>query len=198
MLTTMKTNISLCGLLLAGSLSASAALYEYDSGAISQAIPDYNYLGTGDALTYSLSGAQTEITALTLTFMLQGGVSTDLSGYLRLGNTINSPSYDLTTLIQSQPLSGTPTSYDINFSTGGFQTAFNGANPNNTWTLFFADTVNGDQTTVTGWTLDITAVPEPTNIALVVLGCLAVGAGGLRQWRMRSGRLGSTGRFGKV
>jgi hypothetical protein len=44
--------------------------------------------------------------------------------------------------------------------------AFNGLDPNGTWTLFFADLSAGDQSTLVNWSLDITMVPEPVNVAL--------------------------------
>lgn len=69
---------------------------------------------------------------------------------------------------------------------GGSLASFNGLNPNGTWTLFLADLSGGDVSTVLSWGLDITPVPEPTAVALVVFGCLAGGAGGLRLWRKRS------------
>jgi hypothetical protein len=39
-------------------------------------------------------------------------------------------------------------------------------NPNGTWTLFIADLSGGEQSTLVSWSLDITAVPEPVNVAL--------------------------------
>ena len=56
---------------------------------------------------------------------------------------------------------------------------FTGLNPNGDWTLFLADQGAGDTATLTGWTLSITAVPEP-SVAL----CLAL-AGGLLLRRRR-------------
>jgi hypothetical protein len=47
---------------------------------------------------------------------------------------------------------------------------FNGMNPNGDWTLFLADQGAGDEATLTGWTLSLTAVPEP---AVPLLGGLA-------------------------
>jgi hypothetical protein len=115
---------------------------------------------------------------------LQGGFSADLSGYLRLGNTLGSPSYSLTSLIQSQSLNpNTPTTYTIDFTTSGFQTTFNGQNPNNAWTLFFADTDPGGQTTLNSWSLNITAVPEPVNVALGIFGLGLTGAAAVRFYR---------------
>lgn len=158
----------------------------YPSGNLPGAvIPDNNTTGTGDSLTYIFSQVDSIITDLALTFALQGGYSGDLSGYLRLGNAVNSPIYNLTTLIRASSLSGgSPTTYSIDFNTAtygsGFQSAFNGQNPNNTWTLFFADTRAGDQTTLNGWSLNITAVPEPVNVALGVFGGLFAAAGLVR------------------
>jgi hypothetical protein len=68
---------------------------------------------------------------------------------------------------------------DPNSAPGAFDSAsrvtfagYNGMNPNGTWTLFFADMSAGAQSTVESWELDITAVPEPANIALGVFGGL--------------------------
>ena len=45
-----------------------------------------------------------------------------------------------------------------------------GVDPYGSWTLFFADRAAVSTATLTGWTLEITAVPEPVNLAL---GCFA-------------------------
>ena len=187
----MKTKICILSLLLAASFPAWANLYQ--SGNLpGTVIPDNNLIGTGNTLTYTPSpvidpggNGIVYITALTLNFSLQGGASSDLSGYLRLGNGSSSPSYDLTDLIRGATLNaGSGTPYSIDFTTSAFQSTFNGLNPNNTWTLFFADTVNGDQTTVNGWSLDITAVPEPVNVALGLFVAMLLALAGLRwAWR---------------
>src|ERR1035438_6210831 len=44
--------------------------------------------------------------------------------------------------------------------------SYNGMNPNGTWTLFIADLSAGGQSQLVSWELDITAVPEPVNVAL--------------------------------
>jgi subtilisin-like proprotein convertase family protein len=44
--------------------------------------------------------------------------------------------------------------------------SYNGMNPNGTWTLFIADLSAGGQSELLSWELDITAVPEPVNVAL--------------------------------
>jgi subtilisin-like proprotein convertase family protein len=50
--------------------------------------------------------------------------------------------------------------------------SLNHANPNGAWTLFFADAASGEQSTLNGWSLQITAVPEPINQAMMVFGVL--------------------------
>ena len=183
----MKTKICILNLMLAFSLPAWASLYSYgtlNSDPAIGAIPDNNTIGLTENFTASESGSS--ISALTLTVVLQGGASTDLSGYLRLGNTGGSPSYDLTSLIQGTPEAPGGTTYSIDFTTPGFSTAFNGQNPNDMWTLFFADTVPGETTTLNGWSLDITAVPEPVNMALVCMGALFGGSVLIRRWAWRA------------
>jgi len=58
-------------------------------------------------------------------------------------------------------------------ATGGsltFGSQFGGANPEGTWTLFFADLSSGGNATLDSWSLAITAVPEPVNVALGIFG----------------------------
>jgi len=47
-----------------------------------------------------------------------------------------------------------------------FGGAYQYLNPNGTWALFIADLSAGSQSTLVSWSLDITAVPEPVNLAL--------------------------------
>jgi len=180
-----KTRLCLLSLTLLVSHPAWASLYGYGTltpggGAAIGAVPDNNTVGLTESFMASESGLS--ISALTLTMVLQGGASSDLSAYLRLGNTTGSPSYNLSSLIQGTPEAPGGTTYTVNFTTTGFQSTFNGQNPNDTWTLFFADTVSGDTTTLNGWSLDITAVPEPINVALGIFGVVLVGAGVIRQY----------------
>ena len=67
-----------------------------------------------------------------------------------------------------------------------FLGAFNGLDANGNWTLFIADLSGGDQSTLVSWQLDITAVPEPTTIALGIFGGVLALGGGLRAWRRRA------------
>jgi hypothetical protein len=72
---------------------------------------------------------------------------------------------------QINPLSS-PSSFNAN-GTFTLDGSFAGVNPNGTWTLFFADLASGGGTNVLqGWSLDISAVPEPVNVALAIFGAL--------------------------
>ena len=52
-------------------------------------------------------------------------------------------------------------------SSGNPGTGFNGLNPNSTWSLVLWDnSTSGIENGLVGWSLDITAVPEPVNVAL--------------------------------
>lgn len=164
----MNMKYGIAVLVLATGLSAQAALYYSDS--TPGTIADNSTIGL--SLSTSFSGGGTEITGLTLTFNLSGGFGSDLQGYLRLGNLENSPYYSLNSFLTGLgTLPTTSTTYTLNFdNTPGLGTTFGTLNPNNSWTLFFADPSAGGTTTFGGWSLDITAVPEPTNVALGVFG----------------------------
>jgi subtilisin-like proprotein convertase family protein len=54
---------------------------------------------------------------------------------------------------------------------------FNGTNPNGSWTLFIADRAGGDISTLNGYSVSVTAVPEPAQTGLavaVLLGLTAI------------------------
>lgn len=61
---------------------------------------------------------------------------------------------------------------------------FNGYDPNGGWTIFFGDVVSGQQATLKGWSLELTPVPEPVNVALGLFG-VAFGCVGVRRRRLR-------------
>ena len=89
----MKTKLFPLGVLLALSLSAHGALYTFDAPG-DGVIPDNSFIGLSDA--HTLSGLPNSITTVMLRFTLAEGFGTDLNGYLRLGNLVSSPAYDLT------------------------------------------------------------------------------------------------------
>ena len=49
------------------------------------------------------------------------------------------------------------------------------ADPNGSWTLFFADMAGVNTSTLNSWSLDITTVPEPVGVALGLFGVLFAG-----------------------
>jgi hypothetical protein len=67
------------------------------------------------------------------------------------------------------------------YNAAGTLVNFNGSVADGTWTLFFADMSSGGGTsTLDSWSLDITAVPEPVNVALGIFGGLLGGLGLVR------------------
>lgn len=66
-----------------------------------------------------------------------------------------------------------------------FLSSFNNLDANGTWTLFFADLSGGDQSTLLSWSLEITAVPEPANVALGIFGGMFAMVACVRNERLR-------------
>jgi subtilisin-like proprotein convertase family protein len=66
-----------------------------------------------------------------------------------------------------------------------FLSTFNNLDPNGSWTLFVADLSSGEISTVGEWGLDITAVPEPTSIALGIFGVGLLAFSGARALRKK-------------
>ena len=60
-----------------------------------------------------------------------------------------------------------------------------GVDPNGSWTLFFADGAAVSTATLTGWSLEITAVPEPVNVALGGFAGVFLVVALVRSWRRR-------------
>jgi hypothetical protein len=106
-------------------------------------------------------------------------------------------SVNIHTLTGSSAVSGTyrpdgnnisPLGSASSFSSGGgtetLDATFGNMSPNGTWTLYFADVVaGGGNETLSGWNMDITAVPEPVNVALVIFGGGMVAGSVLRRHR---------------
>jgi len=68
--------------------------------------------------------------------------------------------------------------------------SYTGGDPTGGWTLFFSDMspggdIDGGDSTVVSWSLDITAVPEPINVALGVFGGLFLIVGVCRSERVK-------------
>lgn len=67
---------------------------------------------------------------------------------------------------------------------GTLNTSFDGSGVNGDWTLFLSDMSTGDISQITGWSLTITAVPEPTTWAMIIFGT-AFGGWHLNRWRTK-------------
>ncbi len=167
---------------------------------LNQAIPDGNPSGITSSL--NISGAGSSLSDITVTLNVSGGYNGDLYAYLSYNGTLvtllnrvgtgsgsaiqnafgfSTAGFNNVTLGDAatggsihnvqNPGSLPAVSYTPD---GGSLASFNGANPNGTWTLFFADLSAGNSSTLNGWSLDITAVPEPVNVALAIFGGLLV------------------------
>ena len=190
-------------MLLAASVVSPVLAGTYSSGnvngsgtSLSTVIPDGNVNGISFGLNVSGEGAT--LTAVTVTLNLAGGYNGDLYAYLaydgtlvtllnRVGTGLGGPiqqvfgfstsGFNNVTLGASgSDIHGVqnPTSGGSYTPDGGSLASFAGLNPNGTWTLFFADLSGGNVSTLNGWSLDITAVPEPANVALGIFGVLLV------------------------
>jgi hypothetical protein len=147
------------------SLSAHAALYPFDysdSGPIPQT-------GVAFSAEHGITGIASSISSieLVLTFynnLSLSGNSSGIQGLLTLGTASDSPYVSFYPTATSS--SGTERIYDVTFS-GSPGTGFNGLNPNSIWSLALWDnSTSGIENGLVGWTLDVTAVPEPVNVAL--------------------------------
>ena len=186
----------LIGLLLLGSLVAGRAGIFYqgtaisggtDMGAIQNAtIADAYPFAIGNTMTLSSLG--TAFSSLTVTLNITGGNNSGLYIYLVAPNLstvvlMNQPGVSpgnfgatgagmnitlqdgasdhgsIQSETSSSSLSG---SYNASVNLSGLT-----GTPNGAWTLYFADTISGGgPATLNGWSLDITPVPEPVNVAL--------------------------------
>ena len=171
-----------------------------DNANINLAIPDGNPTGVTSGIT--TSGLGLVFSGVTITINVSGGFNGDLYAYLsygghssvllnRIGQTGGNPFGSATAGFTSFTFSDTGTAgiHSITGTagsplTGTYQpdganlnTSFTG-NPNGKWTLYFADMATGggnSSPTLVNWSLDITAVPEPINVALGVFGVVFAG-----------------------
>lgn len=205
----MKTKLSIAsvaaGLLVAGGLTAEASLPFTEVGSSSdytatfsgsQVIPDNDYSGVAYLMNFGAVGLN--ISDVSVTLNISGGYNGDLYAYLSDGSTlvqllnpnpaVSTSGFDNVTLSEtgasiptggSGPLTG-------NYIAYGNLSSFNGADPNGNWTLFLADLSAGDTSTLTGFTVDITAVPEPTSVGLILFGCGFVVAEFARRCRKKT------------
>lgn len=169
--------------LMALAFSARASLYPTGS------IPDGNPNGVAFTGTYDQATVGFTVSSLTISLNISGGYNGDLYAYLVAPNgalvvLLNQPGVavngfgasgagmnitfqdvgaangNIENVTSGSVLSG---SYNAAESLSGF----NGSLADGTWTLFFADMASGGGTsTLNSWSLGVTAVPEPVNVAL--------------------------------
>ena len=204
-MTTMKTQ-ALIGLLavLLGAGVARGALYTEAFSGINLTIPDGNPVGISLGETVSDIPGGNTVSGLTVDLSVSGGYNGNLYAYLVAPNgtlvmLLNQPGVAISnpfgyagsglnvTLsdtaagsIQTTP--ETPGSvFSGTFQAAGTLGVVSGSAADGTWTLFFADEVaGGGQATLNGWSLNITAVPEPANMAMIIFGVGFIGVGIVR------------------
>ncbi len=196
--------VTLSALLQSQAALYSAGDVSGNSGtALNLAIPDANPSGISSSI--NVSGSGSSLSALTVTLNISDGYNGDLYAYLSCngtlvtllnrvgtgsGNPIQSAFGYSTAGFNNVTLDNAATGGSIHnvqnpgslptvsfTPDGGSLASFNGVDPNGMWTLFFADLSSGNTSTLNGWSLDITAVPEPVNVALVIFGVGFIGVG---------------------
>ena len=176
----IKKALIVMALLLSG-VWAKATLYPVGI------IPDGSPVGVVFSGSVSGQPAGSVVSGLTVDLTITGGYNGDLYAYLIAPNgtlvvLMDQPGVAVNgfgaygsgmsitlsdaggTSIQSETsgsvLSGT-------YQAAGSLSAFNGSQANGNWTLFFADlSSGGGQATLTGWSLNLTVVPEPVELGL--------------------------------
>lgn len=207
----MKTPILICLLALALRAGvARATLYTETFSGLNTAIPTGNPAGVSVAESVSGIPSGSVVGGLTVDLTVSGGYNGDLYAYLvapngtlvmllnRPGVTGGNPfgyggsGLDVTLSdTAAGSIQTTPETAGAVFS-GTYQAAgtlgnINGSAADGTWTLFFADeSAGGSQAMLTGWSLDITAVPEPVNVAMAIFGLACMVVGCVRSYHVSS------------
>jgi hypothetical protein len=154
-------------LALVFSLSAQAALSTFpfsDSGPVPQG-------GTTLSFEHPISGIHEVITSVELVLTFNNGYHLDgnINGTLILDPNGSATFASLTPTITMAGTGGQEI-YDVTLAN------FNTLNPNSIWALNLWDINNsGIENSLVSWTLDITAVPEPVNVALGLFAGLFAG-----------------------
>lgn len=136
-------------------------------------------VGTGNAFGYSNTGLNVKFTD---TADNNIHFYQSVSGYSISGGAPWQPDGRTINPVTSQP---------SDFNAAGTVTfsAFSGMSPNGEWTLVLADvSKGGGQAQMVSWGLDITAVPEPVNVALGIFAGLGLAVQAGRAWRRRRGK----------
>ena len=141
----------------------------------------------------TVSGLADTITSFTLavTFSSSSALNANGSGVqgeLLLGTGGSAPYVNFNPVVTTTVPVGNGVNYvyDMTFSDspGNPGNGFNGLNPNGTWSLELWDNNMTFGNQLVSWSLDITAVPEPVNVALGVFGMVfAIGTALRYFWR---------------
>ena len=201
-----QTIIGLLTVLLAVGV-ARGSLYTETFSDVNTTIPNGNPVGVSFSQTVSDIPGGSTVGGLTVDLSVSGGYNGNLYAYLvapngtlvmllnQPGATISNPfgyggsglnvtlSDTAAGSIQTTP--ETPGSvFSGTFQAAGTLGAVSGSAADGTWTLYFADEVaGGGQATLNGWSLGITAVPEPANMAMIIFGVGFIGIGIIRYYR---------------
>jgi subtilisin-like proprotein convertase family protein len=144
-------------------------------------VPLLNHVGVGTGNSFGYGNTGFDVT-------LGSSGANNIHFYQNYSPTYNS-SGQLTGTWQPDGRAINPQSAPTAFDAPGTVTfaALNGLNPNGTWTLFIADlSSGGGQSQLVSWSLGITAVPEPVNVALGVFAGVFVVVGlGRAAWVRR-------------
>ena len=196
----MKKTLILSALLLS-AVGAEATL-TLSQGFTGGAITDGNPVGVVFGGTFTAANPLDQVLGATVNLSISGGYNGDLYAYLIAPNgtlvvLMDQPGMGVNgfgaygsgmsitlsdtggTGIQSETsgsiLSGT-------YQAAGSLSALNGSAANGAWTLFFADlSAGGGQSTLTGWTLHLTVVPEPVELALGLFAAMLLALAGLKR-----------------
>ena len=128
-------------------------------------VPLLNRMGVNSGNPFGSEGAGMNVS---LSDSAAGNIHAAGNGYL--SETYRADGQDVS------PLSA-PASFSANGGAITLDGTFGNLDPNGMWTLFFADVVSsGATSTLNGWSLNITAVPEPnmtvTRLRLDLCGCV--------------------------
>jgi subtilisin-like proprotein convertase family protein len=175
-------------------------------------IPDNSTNGWASTMTLSGNSGLT-VQDVQVNFTVSGGYNGDLYGYLvhddgfvvllnRVGKDNDNPFGYSNSGFTDVTLNGTASTSINSLASGGSYSSttaiasgtyqaqgttfssFTGTAVDGSWSLFFADLSSGDISQVTGWSLQINAVPEPTTWAMIFFGAAFAGRGFVA-WRKK-------------
>ena len=195
-------------LLLAATCAQATLTWVSQTFSPGVTIPAGNPVGVEATVDFTAASAGSEVLGITVDLNISGGYNGGLAAYLVAPNgtlvmLMNQPGYGVDGFGASSSgmnitLSDAIGNPPIQSITGGSgilmgtyqadQTlgTFNNSVADGTWTLYFADLASGGGNPVlNSFTLDISEVPEPVNVALGIFAAFALAAlAARRRWRI--------------